>query len=225
MKRINLLPPEQRVKATRERGVLYALLGLLLVVIVLGVVYVWQNGRIGDKQARVTALQAEVQQVETETAALQPYETLQSERTGMTDTAKQIYDSRVMWSSILQEISLVIPDSVRLTAMTATVPSAMLAGGQLVSSTGGTATTADITLTGNAMTHTDVAEFMTRLGLMPQIENIKLTNSAMVDVNGTMVAGFEITVQLRPFAVAPPLSTAAAAPVAPVTTPSPGASP
>ena len=88
MKRINLLPPEQRVKAARELGAMYALFGLLLLVVVLGVIYVWQNGRISDKQAQVTALQADVAQVETQTAALQPYETLQSQRTSMADTAQ-----------------------------------------------------------------------------------------------------------------------------------------
>ena len=132
MKRINLLPPGQRAKAARELGALYSLFGLLLLIVVLGVIYVWQNGRISDKQSQVTTLQSEVQQAQAQTTALQPYETLQSQRTSMADTAKQIYDSRVIWSSILQEISLVIPDSVQLTAISAAVPPNMLAGGQLV---------------------------------------------------------------------------------------------
>jgi Tfp pilus assembly protein PilN len=231
MKRINLLPPEQRVKAARELGVLYALVGLLVLVVVLGVTYVWQNGRVSGKQTRVTALQTQVQQAQAQAAALQPYETLQSQRTSMADTAKQIYDSRVIWSSILQEISLVIPDTVQLTGINAAVPTNMLAGGQLVSGPGGTASTVDITFTGYAMTHNDVAEFMTRLGLLPQIENIKLTNSALTPVNGTIMASYQVTVQLRPFLVAPPLSgsiTPATTPLptaAPATTPSPGASP
>jgi Tfp pilus assembly protein PilN len=231
MKRINLLPPEQRAKAARELGVLYALVGLLLLVVVLGVIYVWQNGRISEKQARVTALQAEVQQAQIQAVALQPYETLQSQRTSMADTAKQIYDSRVIWSSILQEISLVIPDSVQLTAISAAVPPNMLAGGQLVSGPGGTASTVDITFTGNAFSHSDVAEFMTRLGLLPQIDNIKLINSAITIVGNTKLAAFQITVQLRPFLVAPPLSgsvvpaTTPLPTAPPTTTPSPGASP
>ena len=36
----------------------------LLLVVLLGVIYVWQNGRISDKQAQVTALQADAAQVE-----------------------------------------------------------------------------------------------------------------------------------------------------------------
>jgi len=37
MQRINLLPSEERRKASRERGLMYALLFLILVVAVLGV--------------------------------------------------------------------------------------------------------------------------------------------------------------------------------------------
>ena len=225
MKRINLLPPEQRVKAARELGAMYALFGLLLLVVLLGVIYVWQNGRISDKQAQVTALQADAAQVEAQTAALQPYETLQSQRTSMADTAKQIYDSRVIWSSILQEISLVIPATVQLTAFNATVPPTMLAGGELVGSQGTTASTADITFTGYAMTHADVAEFMTRLGLLPQVENIKLTSSILVPVGGTVIPNFVLTVQLRPFLVAPPLAAPGAAATSPVPTAAPSATP
>jgi Tfp pilus assembly protein PilN len=148
----------------------------------------------------------------------------------MADTAKQIYDSRVIWSSILQEISLVIPDTVQLTALNATVPPSMLAGGELVGGQGVSASTADITFTGNAMTHTDVAEFMTRLGLLPQVEDIKLTSSTMSAVGDTSLASFVVTVQLRPFLVAPPLSatgtsTTPLPTAAPTTTSSPGASP
>jgi hypothetical protein len=89
----------------------------------------------------------------------------------------------------------------------------------------------DITFTGYAMTHNDVAEFMTRLGLLPQIDNIKLINSAITIVGNTKLAAFQITVQLRPFLVAPPLSgsvvpaTTPLPTAPPTTTPSPGASP
>ena len=46
----------------------------------------------------------------------------------MTQTARGIYDSRVPWSTLLQEISLVIPDNVRLQSLTGTVPASMLPG-------------------------------------------------------------------------------------------------
>ncbi len=46
----------------------------------------------------------------------------------MTETAKGIYESSVPFSILLQELSLVIPENVRLQTLTATVPPAMLPG-------------------------------------------------------------------------------------------------
>ena len=70
MKRINLLPPEQRVKASRERGLLWAILILVAVVVALGLVYVWQNGQVGDKQAELDQLTAEIAAEQQKAAAL-----------------------------------------------------------------------------------------------------------------------------------------------------------
>ena len=56
MKRIDLLPPEQRVKASRERGLLWAILILVAVVVALGMVYMWEKGKVSDKQAELDGL-------------------------------------------------------------------------------------------------------------------------------------------------------------------------
>ncbi len=114
MKRIDLLPPEQRVKASRERGLLWAILILVAVVVALGLVYVWQNGQVSDKQAELDQLTAQTTAVQQQALALAPYAVIQTTRTDMTQTARGIYDSRVPWATILQAISLVIPENVRL---------------------------------------------------------------------------------------------------------------
>ena len=209
MKRINLLPPEQRVKAARERGLLWAILILVAIVVALGLVYVWQNGQVNDKQAELDGLTAQVADEQAKAAALAPYAALATTRTAMTQTAKGIYDSRVSWATILQEISLVIPENVRLQSLTGTVPATMLPG-PAVPAVPGTAASADITFTGTTYTHKDVAEFMTRLGLIPQLSNIQLassTGAAVTDptgATGTPTVTFTVTASLRPYLTPPP---------------------
>ena len=61
MKRIDLLPPEARVKASRERGLLYAILIIVAVVVALGLVYMQQNSTVSSKQTEVDGLNAETQ--------------------------------------------------------------------------------------------------------------------------------------------------------------------
>ncbi len=128
MKRINLLPPEARVKASRERGLIYAVLLLVVVVVVLGVVYMWQNGIVKTKEDDLAQIQAQQQVVNEQAAALAPYAQIQAQRVLMTATGKGIYEARVPWSTILEEVSLVIPENVRLQSMTCAVPASMQPG-------------------------------------------------------------------------------------------------
>jgi Tfp pilus assembly protein PilN len=211
MKRINLLPPEQRAKASRERGLLWAILILVAVVVALGLVYVWQNGQVNDKQAELDGLTAETAAVQQQAAALAPYAAIQTTRTNMTQTAKGIYDSRVPWSTILQEVSLVIPENVRLQSLSGTVPATMLPGPAVPPAADtAAAVTPDITFTGTTYTHKDVAEFMTRLGLIPQLSNIQLassTGAAATSTTGTTATPtvtFTVTATLRPYLTPPP---------------------
>jgi Tfp pilus assembly protein PilN len=204
MKRINLLPQEERVKASRERGLIYAILILVAVVVVLGLVYMKFNSDVGAKQDELTRIQDETAVVQAKIAELSPYATLQAQRTAMTATAKGIYTAGVPFSTILQELSLVIPENVRLQTMTATVPLTMVPG-----SAAGTAATgaADISFTGQTEKHRDVAEFMTRLGLIPQLMGIQLASSTDVATTTTDYKQFTVTAQLRPYTAAPPVTT------------------
>lgn len=201
MKRINLLPPAQRVKASRERGLLWAILLLVVVVVVLGLAYMWQSRQVGDKQAELDDLTAQTAAVQQQIASLKPYADIQATRTAMTSTAKGIYDARVSWSTVLQEISLVIPENVRLSALTGVVPAVMLPGTAVALPAGTTSTTPDVTFAGVTYTHQDVADFMTRLGLIPQLTNIQLTSSSgTLGADGSVATvTFTVTASLRPF--------------------------
>lgn len=215
MKRINLLPPEERVKASRERGLFYAIVILLVVVLALGLVYVKYMRDVSAKQDELAQVNAELAVTQQKVDALQPYADIQSTRTDMTTTAKALYESGVSFSLILQELSLVIPENVRLTAMTATVPDTMKAGAASAATGTTTSATTDITFTGETETHRDVAEFMTRLGLIPQFDDIVLTTSTTSEsttgegesATTVTVVGFTVTAKLRPYLTSPPTTT------------------
>jgi Tfp pilus assembly protein PilN len=206
MKRINLLPPEERAKARRERGLMYVVIGLVALIAILGVVYLWQNNQVGDKEDEAARLEADIAAVQTEAAALQQYAVLQTKRTEMTTTAKAIDAARVPWSTVFEEISLVIPENVRLQSLTCAVPASMLPGAAAAPEVAGTPLAADITFTGQTYEHKDVAEFMTRLGLMPQLSNIQLTSSTKAAATDTTqsLTTFTVTASLRRYATAPP---------------------
>jgi Tfp pilus assembly protein PilN len=210
MKRINLLPQEERVKASRERGLIWAILILVVVVVVLGLVYVKYRSDVNSKQNELTGIQNETAVVQAKIAELSPYAVLQTQRTGMTQAAKGIYESSVPFSILLQELSLVIPENVRLQSLTATVPPAMLPGGAPAEGAAAAPAATDVVFTGQTEDHRDVAEFMTRLGLIPQLKSITLQSSAdstSTGAEGTAtptVTQYTVTAQLRPYTTVPP---------------------
>ena len=209
MKRINLLPQEERVKASRERGLIWAILILVAVVVVLGLVYVKYRNDVNGKQDELAAIQSETAVVQAQIAELSPYAVLQQQRTEMTQTAKGIYESSVPFSILLQELSLVIPENVRLQQLTANVPPAMLPGGAVAEGGAPAATTTDVVFTGQTEKHRDVAEFLTRLGLIPQLMGITLvtstdTSSGAAGTTTTTYKQFTVNAQLRPYTTQPP---------------------
>ena len=215
MKRINLLPPEERAKASRERGLMYVVVALVAIIVVLGAVYLWQKNQVSDKEAERDSLEADIAALQTEIAALQPYAVLQTKRTDMMTTAQAIDAARVPWSTIFEEISLVIPENVRLQSLTCAVPVNMLPGPSAAAPEAvGGELAADITFTGQTYEHKDVAEFMTRLGLLPQLTNIQLSNStkaASTSTTGTTtqeLTTFTVTASLRRYVTAPPTTVA-----------------
>jgi hypothetical protein len=74
-----------------------------------------------------------------------------------------------------------------------------------------------VTFTGQTEDHTDVAEFMTRLGLIPQLMGITLTSSTEATSTTTTTTAssspaptyttFTVTAQLRPYTQPPPTTT------------------
>jgi Tfp pilus assembly protein PilN len=171
-------------------------------------VYVWQSGIVTTKQNDLAQIQSEQAVVAAQAAALAPYAQIQATRTAMTATGKGIYEARVPWSTILEEVSLVIPENVRLQSMTCAVPATMQPGA--AAAAGAAAASADVTFSGTTYTHQDVAEFMTRLGLIPQLTNILLGSStgsaAATGASGSTqsTVTFTVTASLRPYQTPPP---------------------
>ncbi len=176
MKRINLLPQEERVKASRERGLICAILILVAVVVVLGLVYVKHSSDVSDKQDELARLQAETAVVQAQIAELSPYARSAGAAHGHDGDGEGHLRVRVSWSDHPQELSLVIPENVRLQTLTATVPPTMLPGAAAAAARRRCGRGRRHVHRADRRSTDDVAEFMTRLGLIPQLTDIQLTH-------------------------------------------------
>jgi Tfp pilus assembly protein PilN len=112
--------------------------------------------------------------------------------------------TRIAWDRILREFSLVLPDDVKLTSMTMEAPSTNPL------TTGAPGAAQGFSITGNAFSHDGVARLLSRLMLIPDLENVTLGSSVAGDKTTGGVL-FTITASVKGAVIPPP----APAPVTP----------
>jgi type IV pilus assembly protein PilN len=122
MRRINLLPPDERGRsAERFRGGVLGILliaGALALVMMVGV-YLILLLRLGDLEDKVAELDNEIAQQNGHLAELSPYRDLKTSLEEKKPVADGIYRSRFAWDEFLQGLAFVIPESTALQSLTA----------------------------------------------------------------------------------------------------------
>jgi Tfp pilus assembly protein PilN len=165
-----------------------------------------QSAKITKEQRKLDVLQARV-------AALPPAPSgptagatqLAGEHSARVTALASAMANRVAWDRIFREFSLVLPDDVKLTSMTLQAPAAPTTTGAPTSGAQG------FSIAGSAFSHDGVARLLSRLMLIPDLQNVTLGNSSAGDQTNPGVT-FTITASVKG-AVAP------APPVPPATPP------
>ncbi len=180
MRRINLLPPEERRRgvALPRRNVLGLLLisGATIVVIMIGV-YVLYLVKLHGEESRISQLDQQISQQNQQLASLAPYKNLQSRLQAKKTIADGIYRSRFPWDQFFQGLAFVIPNSTALNSLTAKASpiNVSASSGQELSPPG------QITFTGVALdSYVNVADFVVRMDNLSFLSDSHL-NSATLD--------------------------------------------
>src|ERR687897_2563504 len=122
MRRINLLPPEDRGRPADRlrRGVVGILLivGAFVLILMVGV-YLVLLLRLGDLEEQVADLDAEIARENAALADLAPYRDLQARLEAKKPVADGIFRSRFAWDQFLQGLAFVIPESTALESLAA----------------------------------------------------------------------------------------------------------
>jgi Tfp pilus assembly protein PilN len=198
MRAFNLLPREE-VRAEREGGapspmpyVLVGLVGVLLFAalaafyLMAGTDVTKKRGQAEDLRAELAAYQASAKQPSVDDKAA----ALAAERLGRTSALSAALIKRLAWDRLLREIALVVPDEVRLSQIqgsSPTVPGVTAADGSLVT---------NLTIVGTTLNEGSVAEFMTRLSVIPELAAVQLKEAGDSPSEENRVA-FTITGTLR----------------------------
>lgn len=190
--------------------------------------YLLSSSQVNSKKATLKALQDELAAIPKPEAQAQQNPALASEKGLRIATLSATLQSRLVWDRVLREVSAVLPGDVWLTLLSAetpevpapvsAAPAAPAAGtattpavktGTATTTTPATTTTAaaaappppatgPMNIQGYTYSHEGVARLLSRLQVVPALQDVKLVSSSQSTVNGQTVIAFTIQADVRP---------------------------
>jgi len=197
MRAVNLLPRDtgQRTIKKESLPVLIGACSGVLVAAVLGAMFMMGSGKIAAQQRKLDDLNRIYQALPPPpagpSAAQQQLAGEQSARVTALSTA---LTSRVAWDRVFREFSLVLPEDVWLTTLTAKSPISPVTN--VATSTPGGAPS-QFTIQGRTYSHDGVARLLSRLQVVPDLTNVQLLSSTLSKVGGQDVVDFSIAADIK----------------------------
>jgi Tfp pilus assembly protein PilN len=207
MRAVNLLPREQ--KRSRKRLTVVAQLAVVAPFVVgslLAAGYLLTSSKVNDNKSTLQALQDDVAKLPAPTPTPEPQPDLQLalQRDQRIAALGLALKGRLAWDRVLREISAVLPNDVWLTSLSAQSPLAPAATTP-TTTTSSSATdaaeplaTGPLSLNGYTYSQEGVARFLSRLAVVPALQDVKLLQSAQAEVAGQKVVSFSMQAGVRP---------------------------
>jgi Tfp pilus assembly protein PilN len=187
MRAVNLLPrDEQRTRFDGARApFLVAAGGIVLVTALAAVLSFSAAGTADDREARIAVVESALQELPKAPQSEVSQGTLIRERADRVNALAAALSTRVAFDRVLQEISYVFPENAWLTNFEAAVPAPELAQADGAPppppASGQPAEEAGVTIQGASFTHEGVATVLSRLALVPSLQNVQLSATSLVE--------------------------------------------
>jgi Tfp pilus assembly protein PilN len=211
MRAVNLLPREPRLGRKRLTVVgQLALLSPFVVGSLLAAGYLLASSKVNDRKATLQELRTELASLPAPPAQPQVDPQLAAQRDQRVAALSTALAGRLAWDRILREISTVLPEDVWLTALSAQGPPTPPPAPAPTTTTTTTATTAATTpapvpaptagpldITGYTYSQEGVARLLSRLAVVPVLQDVKLLQSSRAFVAARAVVSFSIQATVR----------------------------
>lgn len=194
MRPVNLIPQDERRgqhAALRSGPLAYIVVGVLVAALVGVTALVLTGNQVNERQAEVVQLRREDAAAKARASRLAAYTEFKIVHDQRVATVSSLANSRFDWERVMRELSLILPSSVWLTGLTATVtPTVTLEGG---SSSGGSGSAASLRsaaagpaleMSGCATGHEAVASFVTALKDIDGVTRVGVESSALGEQGG-----------------------------------------
>lgn len=198
MRRINLLPPEERrrgVALQAPGGILGTLLiaGAAVLLVMVGV-YVFYLVRLNNQEDQIARLDQQITEQNARLAELSPFRDLQARLNAKKPVADGIFRSRFAWDEFLQGLAFVIPATTALDTFTAqAAPVDIEAPVEQPLAPPGA-----VTFTGVALPdYQNVADFIVTMNTLRFLSNTELTSAELDrDTFAEPALRFEVAAEL-----------------------------
>ena len=201
MRAINLLPRDD-ARRGRQKTQWIVLVPVVLAVLLTGglsVGFLQASGKVKDRQAQLQQLQDELAKIPTPNASkVQSQNALASDLQTRAHALSTALSRRVAWDRVFRELSLVLPDDVWLSTLSAKAPvSSSLAQAPAAPAPGTTVAATQLTLDGYTYSQAAVARLLSRLAVVPDLVNVQLQSSTGSKVANAPVVHFVIAADAR----------------------------
>jgi Tfp pilus assembly protein PilN len=197
---INLLPRDDARRSAKQKKqwiVLIPVVAALVLTVALAAAFLNASGKVKSKQAELTGLKAELAAIPTpDVSKVQSQNALAAEKQTRVTALNAALSHRVAWDRVLRELSLVLPNDVWLTTVSAKAPVSSSAATATAAPAGAVAATG-LTLDGYTYSHAAVARLLSRLAVIPDITNVQLQQSQLSKVGTAQVVHFTIAADVR----------------------------
>ena len=197
MRAVNLLPRDQGQHSIKKESlpVLVGACSGVLVAAVLGAMFMMGSGKVAAQQRKLDDLNRVYRALPPPPAGPSAaQQQLAGEQSARVSALSSALTSRVAWDRIFREFSLVLPDDVWLTTLTAKSP---VSPATNVSSGSGTGAPSQFVITGRTYSHDGVARLLSRLQVVPDLTNVQLMSSTLSKVGRQDVVDFSIAADLK----------------------------
>jgi Tfp pilus assembly protein PilN len=210
MRAINLLPRDEK----RRTGpsiptpvAITALGGLIVVTALLGLLIVSAHGTVKTKQLELAQKQAELAAVPVPAQnELQQQDALVTDQKARVAALNSALAKRIAWDRVFREFALVLPDDVWLLSLSAKAPTLATTVPPAPASPTTTSTPVGPALGGElgfniegyTYSHDAVARLLSRLAVVPDLEQVQLVTSERSKLNGRQIIHFRIAANVRP---------------------------
>jgi len=200
MRAVNLLPRDETKRTKTNVPVLVGVAGAVVVSAMLSMLFLSASAKVRDEQNQLDAINAQIAVIPPPPAPDTAGAGLATQEQARLTALSSALAKRVAWDRVLRNLSLVLPDDVWLSALTASSPASPASAVVPVPAAGAPPT--GFILTGYTYSQAGVARLLSRLEVLPDLSNVQLQNSTLAQLGTQKIVQFQIAANVRAGAAA-----------------------